>query len=196
MRSIRHLNREKISWGFISVVTKRNAGRVLRADFVKSMKQKGAMLARYLEFMPVGPKAMLKLLPSADEYCLMEKRKKEIIDNNEIYMQDTSQRKCSGLLFFDVEGNIKNCPFFHYAKHTVSEDNLKDTIRNTVKDWSSAEYNGECPLYSDPRNFRDHLQNLGWHSTVSYDEEYLTDITIAKKISDTYRDFLKLRERS
>lgn len=196
IESIKHLNGAKISWGFISVVTALNAKVVLSSGFIQNMKKKGAILARYLEFMPVGPKAIINLLPSADDYYLMEKRKREIIDNDEIYMQDTSQTKCTGLLFFDVDGNIKNCPFFHYAKHNISEGNLKDVIKTTRKDWYSAQYEGECPLYSNPRSFRDHLRELGWNPTVPYDEEYLESAKIANRISNNYKEFLRMKECS
>lgn len=193
MKAIANLNSTGVPWGYLSVVTNINANDVLSPEFVRDKREKGAILARYLEFLPVGPRAMVELIPSGEVYYLMEKRKREIINNGEIYMQDTSQEKCRGLLFFDVDGNIKNCPFFHCSKHNVSEGNILQLVKSTTKDWCSARYLGECPIYSDPQNFKNHLQDLEWKTTVPFEEEYLSNPDVAKLMADNYRTFLAIK---
>ena len=69
---------------------------VLSKDFVKDKKEKGAIMARYLEYLPVGPKALKDLILTGKNYYYMEKRRKEIIRDNEIYRQSTVQEKCTG----------------------------------------------------------------------------------------------------
>jgi MoaA/NifB/PqqE/SkfB family radical SAM enzyme len=195
MQAIKALNVSGVPWGFLSMVTNKNARQVLSKRFVKAMKQKGAILARYLEFIPVGPQADLSLVPSAKTYYLMEKRKQEIIRNNEIYMQETAQKKCLGLVFFDVDGNIKCCPFFHYAKYNAAQGDIEKLIKGSTLDWCRHKYAGECPLYSDQEGFRDYLAGQGWRPTISFNQNNSISAQASKVMSDNYRLFLKMKDK-
>ena len=188
------LNGSDIPWGYIALASDKNAGDVLSKEFVKDTKNKGAVIGRYIEYMPVGENVKKDLVLSGENYYLLEKRKKEIIDNMEIYMQETAQKKCKGLLFFDVEGNIKNCPFMHYAKHNVKGGNIREKIEETINDWYSAEYEGECPIYSDPVKFRDYLVSKGWRGVSSFKEEFLENNEVSELMSKNYKRFLQLKE--
>ncbi len=193
MWAIKVLNAAGIPWGYLSMVTNINAREVLSKKFVKAMKQKGAILARYLEFIPVGPQAAPELVPSAETYYLMEKRKQQIIKNNEIYMQETVQKKCLGLIFFDVDGNIKCCPFFHYSKHNVAQGNIERLIKDSTADWCRAKYLGECPVYSDAEGFKGHLLRQFWKPTSSFNQENSITAQLAKTMSNNYQSFLKIK---
>ena len=193
MRAIEVLNSVGMPWGFLSMVTNLNARQVLSKKFIKTMKQKGAILARYLEFIPVGPRVKPALVPSAETYYLMEKRKREIINNAEIYMQETVQKKCLGLVFFDVDGNIKCCPFFHYSKHHVGQGNIEELIKDSSADWCRNKYSGECPVYSDQEGLKEHLLKRSWKPTVSFNPENSITPQLAKVMSDNYRSFLKIK---
>lgn len=191
--AIDNLNRNNVSWGYISMVTEKNARDVLNQNFIKNMRKKGAFIARYLEYLPVGSQARRDLILSNETYYLLEKRKKEIITSGDIYIQETSQNKCTGLLSFDVYGNIKNCPFFHYAKYNVVNGNLKDSIKKTMRDWISYNYAGECPLYSDPIGLKNHLEKLGWKHIFRDKEEYLNNQEVAQKMMKNYKRFLEIK---
>ncbi|MFH0918550.1 MAG: radical SAM protein [Candidatus Omnitrophota bacterium] len=193
MRAIKVLNAARTPWGYLSMVTDINAHQVLSKKFVKAMKQKGAILARYLEFIPVGPAALPRLVPSAETYYLMEKRKQQIISQGEIYMQDTAQKKCLGLVFFDVDGNIKCCPFFHYFKHNIGQGNIEELVKDSTADWCRAKYSGECPVYSDPEGLKEHLLKQRWRPTISFNQENSITVQLAKVMSDNYRLFLKIK---
>ena len=192
--TIETLNDREIPWGYIALASDKNAEDVLSKAFVKQMRDKGAVVGRYIEYMPVGKNVDRSLILSGENYYLLEKRKKEIIDNMEIYMQETSQKKCMGLVFFDVDGNIKNCPFMHYSRFSVNGGELKEKIDQTINDWLSAEYDGECPIYSNPVGFRDFLLSRGWKSLSSFPEEYLENAEISQMMSCNYHRFLQLKE--
>jgi MoaA/NifB/PqqE/SkfB family radical SAM enzyme len=193
MRAIKVLNTSSVPWGYLSMVTNLNARQVLSKKFVKAMRQKGAILARYLEFLPVGPHAAAKLVPSGETYYLMEKRKRQIIQNSEIYMQEISQKKCLGLIFFDVDGNIKCCPFFHYSKHNLAQGNIEELIKGSIRDWAQAKYPGECPVYAGQEEFKRHLLAKQWRPTASNNQENSITPHLAKIMSDNYRSFLKIK---
>ncbi|MCX5700635.1 MAG: radical SAM protein [Candidatus Omnitrophica bacterium] len=193
MRAIKVLNSVRMPWGYLSMITNINARQVLSKKFVKAMKQKGAILARYLEFFPVGPHATPELVPSAETYYLMEKRKQEIINDDEIYMQETVQKKCLGMIFFDVNGNIKCCPFFHYSKHNIAQGNIEGLIKSSTLDWCRAKYPGECPVYSDQKGLKAHLLKRKWRPTISFSQGNSITPQLAKVMSDNYRSFLKIK---
>lgn len=195
MKAIKLLNQHRVSWGYISMVTEINAEDVLSSKFVKDKKEKGAFIARYLEYLPVGKKANRELILSGEKYYLLEKRKKEIIESCEIYIQETVQDKCSGLLFFDVNGNIKNCVFFHYSKYNANTGAIKKSVRKTIRDWISYKYAGECPLYSDPIGFKNHLEKLGWSHIFKWTEEYLENPDISYQLMQNYQRFLKIKAK-
>ena len=196
MQAIIHLTKHNVAWGFITLVTEQNAQEVLSPDFIADKVQKGACMMRYLEYLPVGSHPLRKHILSGKTYYLLEKRKKEIISSGSIYMQDIVQFKCRGLLYFDVDGYIKNCFSFHLAKYNVTDGDIDSLVKKTRTDWTSYKWNGECPLYSDPIGLKKHLENRGWKHGYPDDEPYLNDPNIARTLMDQYRIFLKLEEQN
>ena len=194
MRAVDNLNKYNVAWGYISMVTEINARDILDDDFVKNLKEKGAFIARYLEYLPVGQKANRDYILSGETYYLLEKRKKELIKSGEIYIQETVQKKCTGLLSFDVDGYIKNCPFFHYAKYNIVDNDIKESVRNTIREWVSFDYTGECPLYSDPLGLKNHLEKCGWKHILDIKEEYLNNRGISRQMMENYQRFLEINE--
>jgi len=192
LHAIKLLNKYQVSWGCITIVTELNAREVLSKNFAQDKIDNGAFLLRYLEYTPVGPNPLTDLILSGETYYLLEKRKKEIIQDKVIYMQETSQKKCNGLLFFSVDGFIKNCFSFHYAKYNAASADLKTAISKLRKEWVSYNWEGECPLYSDPQGFKNHLEKLGWKHQSTVPEPYLIDPTIAAQLSGNYKTFLNL----
>lgn len=193
MRAIKVLNASRIPWGYLSMITDNNARQLLSKKFVKAMKQKGAILARYLEFIPVGQSALPAWVPSGETYYLMEKRKRQIIKNYEIYMQDTLQKKCLGMVFFDVDGNIKCCPFLHYAKHNVAQAHIERSVKDSTFDWCRLRYPGECPLYADAQGLKEQLLSRSWKPTASLNTDNSITAPLAKIMSENYRSFLKIK---
>lgn len=187
------LNKYEVPWGYISVVTETNAHEVLSQEFVNDKIKKGAFLARYLEYLPVGDKPIPNLILSGETYFFMEKRKKEIMNLGTIYIQNTSQSKCTGLVYFEVNGRIKNCFCFHYARYNVCDGDIKKSIQKTCKEWSSYTWKGECPIYSDPVGFKNHLEKKGWKKIFSFEEEYLVNPQIAEQMKRSYQRFLELK---
>jgi MoaA/NifB/PqqE/SkfB family radical SAM enzyme len=192
MRAIELLNNHTIPWGFISMVTELNAQEVLSSAFIRDKQKKGAFIARYLEYLPVGPKPQKDLILSGETYYLLEKRKKEIIGSDMIYMQETTQTKCNGLLFFNVNGFIKNCFCFHYARYKVTDGDIKELVEKTQRDWASYTWVGECPLYADPIGLKNHLENRGWKNLSSTREEYLANPELAQQLVRNYKRFLEI----
>ena len=192
LRAITALTNHNVSWGCITLVTEQNADQVLNWEFVDDKINKGAFLLRYLEYTPVGPSPLVDHILSGENYYLMEKWKKEIIQSKRIYMQETIQSKCQGLLFFSVDGSIKNCFSFHYAKYNASSGEIGESIDQVRSEWVSYNWQGECPLYSDPIGFKNHLESIGWTHRSTLEEPYLVDPAIARKLQESYQRFLAL----
>ncbi len=192
-QAIENCNAYQISWGFITLVAETNAKEVLHPSFIEDKIKKGAIIVRYLEYLPIGPHPLLECILSGKTYYYLQKRKKEIIKNGSIYMQEIVQKKCNGLIFFTVSGHIKNCFCFHYSKYNIQKDEIKKSIENTRKEWISPAWDGECPLYSNPIGFKNHLENIGWKNVSIINEPYLSDPKIAQLMIRNYREFLKLK---
>lgn len=195
IEAVDNLNEYGVPWGYISIVTEKNIHEVLSKDFIQDKIKRGAFIARYIEYIPVGPNPQKHLILSGESYFLLEKRKKEIIESGIIYMQDTTQMKCNGLLYFDVDGNIKNCFCFHYSKYNIADDDIEKSIKKIRKEWTSYNWSGECPIYADPFGFKKHLEKLGWKSISNIDEEYLSNPDIIKQLVQNYKQFIKLKNQ-
>jgi hypothetical protein len=178
-------------------VSHRNAEEVLSPAFIRWMRERGAIVGKYVEYIPLGRVAHLDLIPTGADYAHMERRKKEINARGEIYLHDTEQDKCHGLLFFDVRGRIKACPFLHYSHYAVGEAPLPELATATAREWLGFAYDGECPLYSDPLGLKAHVERLGW-TTWKPPHDYLANPAVCAEMSRRYHDFLALRaaERS
>jgi len=195
LRAIKNLNDCNVCWGFITLVAENNADEVLSQEFLDDKIRKGAIIARYLEYIPVGPRPLFDCILSGENYYKMEKRKHQIVKSGKIYMQEIGESKCSGLLFFTVNGDIKNCFCFHYAKYNVHSGELKDSVEKTRKDWISYNWEGECPIYSDPIGFKKYLEKKGWHYLSKAEEPYLINNELAQQLKDHYQTFLKLKAK-
>ncbi len=193
LHAIDALQRYNVPWGYISLVTEQNAHNVLSNKFITEKTKKGAFIARYLEYLPVGPYPLRELILSGSTYYYLEKRKQDIIKSGIIYMQETMQKKCRGLLFFDVDGNIKNCFCFHYSKYNIKNGHIPRSVENLNHEWISYKWKGECPIYSDPIGFKNHLEHLGWKKTCRLPETYLTDMTLATQLMGNYQRFLQMK---
>jgi MoaA/NifB/PqqE/SkfB family radical SAM enzyme len=193
MNAIDLLQKANASWGYISLVTEQNAHEVLSDEFIVDKTKKGAFIARYLEYLPVGLNPLNDLILSGETYYFLEKRKKEIIQSGIIYMQETTQKKCHGLLFFDVDGNIKNCFCFHYTKYNVAQGNIKKSVEKIRNEWTSYNWMGECHMYSDPIGFKNHLEKIGWKKISSLTETYLSNPDVAKQLMNNYKRFLTIK---
>jgi len=191
--AIENLNNYNVSWGFITLVAETNAQEVLNPEFTEDKIKKGAFIARYLEYLPIGPRPLIECILSGETYYHLEKRKQEIIESGRIYMQELVQSKCHGLLFFTVDGFIKNCFCFHYAKYNVTTGDIGESIGKTREEWISHKWDGECPIYSDPIGFRSHLEKIGWKNMSTIDEPYLIDPKIAQRLKDNYKEFLRIK---
>ena len=191
--AIENLNNYNVSWGFITLVAETNAQEVLNPAFIEDKIKKGAFIARYLEYLPIGPRPLIECILSGETYYHLEKRKQEIIESGRIYMQELVQSKCRGLLFFTVDGFIKNCFCFHYAKYNVTTGDIGESIGKTREEWISHKWDGECPIYSDPIGFRSHLEKIGWKNMSTIDEPYLIDPKIAQRLKDNYKEFLRIK---
>ena len=108
-------------------------------------------------------------------------------------MHKIAESRCTGLLFFSVSGYIKNCFCFHYSKYQVTEGDIKQLVDQTRREWISYEWEGECPLYSDPIGFKNHLETLGWKPLSTVDEPYLIDSEIANQLMYNYQQFLTIK---
>jgi sulfatase maturation enzyme AslB (radical SAM superfamily) len=190
--AINSLNKYNVTWGCLTLVTELNACEVLGDKFIHDKINKRASFLRFLEYIPVGPNPLRELILSGETYYNLEKRKKKVIQNGGIYMQETTQKKCTGLLFFSADGFIKNCFSFHYAKYNIYTDTLQLSIAKLKNDWNSFSWNGECPLYSDPHGLKNHLDALGWTHQSTVPEPYLIDPSLAQLLTHNYKKYLKL----
>ena len=196
MTAIDHMNTYGVSWGFISLVTEQNASEVLHQRFIDDMIKKGAFLARYIEYLPVGPNPQPELILSGNTYYLLEKRKKEIIASGKIYMQETSQEKCNGLLYITVNGDLKNCFCFHYARYNIGSSPIGESIQKTKRDWMSYGWEGECPIYADPQGLKNHLVKRGWKNLNAHQDVYLRNPALAYRLMLNYHQFLTIKAQN
>jgi len=188
------LNAHGVPWGFISMVTNRNIRDVMSRRFISEKKIRGAIIGRYIEYLPVGSAVNKADVLTGENYYFLETRKKEIIQSKEIYMQDTAQRKCAGLLFIDVYGMIRSCPFFYLFKHTADEGDIRDSVEETRRDWLSVSYEGECPLYSDPLGVKNQLEQKGWKPVTPASENFFDNRILRDYMRDQYRIFLDMKK--
>jgi MoaA/NifB/PqqE/SkfB family radical SAM enzyme len=193
MTAIAHLNKYTVPWGYISLVTEQNAHDVLHQSFIDDKINKGAFLARYIEYLPVGPHPKPELILSGKTYYLLEKRKKEITSSGQIYMQEISQEKCKGLLYVTVNGDLKNCFCFHYSKYNIGSRTIGESIEETQNDWMSFCWEGECPIYADPIGLKNHLEKIGWKNLSSAPEIYLKNQSLAHRLMTNYHQFLAIK---
>jgi len=132
MQTMDMLRNYKIPYGFSVTATRKNAKTIVSDKFIEFMIKKGCVMGWYFQYIPVGDKPDVSLMPTPEQRMFVNRRTKEIRLTKPIFLGDfwgdgpfvggcVAGRK---YIHINNDGNIEPCGFVHFAT-----DNIKDVYK-------------------------------------------------------------------
>lgn len=159
---------------FSTTATTENLDVILSDRFIRTMIDMGFLYGWYFQYIPVGTKAVLDLMPTPAQRIYMTKRVKELRrrypillamfwNDGNILEGCMSPKK---YVHVNSNGDVEPCVFAHF-----STDNIRDHSFTEILDSPffhmlremhpfNADHRRPCPLIDNPRVYRDILQQI------------------------------------
>ena len=163
--------------------THENYKAVTSDEFIDMLIEKGARIAWYFHYMPVGNDANPDLLLSPDEREFVYRRVREIRSeesSHQIFTIDFQNDAefiggCiaggKNYLHINSNGDVEPCVFIHYSSANIKNQDLLDCLRQPLflKYRENQPFNDNmlqpCPMLENPERLHEMVKETGAHST-------------------------------
>jgi len=133
------LKEHGVPFGFSATVTRKNNEFVVSDEFVDFYEDKGCIIGWYFQYMPVGRKPDLSLMPTAEQRMNRYRRILELRAEREMIIADffTDAPLVGGCiaggrayLHINCKGDVEPCVFAHFAADNVYEKPLYEILKS------------------------------------------------------------------
>jgi len=138
MEAMDNLNEEGCIFGFSATMTRQNAGALTSDEFVDLMVNKGCYLGWYFQYLPIGKKPALEMMPTPQQRNRLRQQVSKWRDTKEIFIGDfwndgpAVQGCIAGRSFLHInnKGDVEPCAFVHFAVDNIHGKTLWETINS------------------------------------------------------------------
>lgn len=180
MDRIKQVRQAGVPFGVSVSVTRHNHEEVLSDEFLKLFfNELGAFYAFFFQYLPIGRKPSLELMPTPEERLLFWRRVWKVVEEKRLFLIDfwnhgplangcISAGRAGGYLYIDWNGKIMPCVFAPYTAANINQiyqnggtlnDALAVPFFQAIRDWQ-IDYGGWKPSaegnWLSPCPFRDH----------------------------------------
>ncbi len=141
MAAMDYLREEGVVFGGSITETRENIELVSSEELVDMLIDKGAMLIWYFQYIPIGRKPKMELMPTPQQRDLLRRRINYLRANKPIFIGDfwndgphvdgciAGGRK---YLHVNANGDVEPCVFTHFAVDNIRETSLWDAINSNL----------------------------------------------------------------
>lgn len=196
--AIERLHQAKVPWLASTIVNASNFKEVISKEFFIQMQKYGAVALKLHHYFPAGENPNTQLMLKPEQEIQLEKRVEQINSGYSIpiiYFSNNSS--CKSFITFDVEGNIKICPYFHYTKRNINEletEKIPEFIDTLVKKWKtlSSRTSHYCPFVSNPQYVAEFVKKNEWRPTGK-PQAIITEEGLMGKIENDFALYKKTK---
>jgi len=208
MRAMDSLRREGALFFFSVCTTRQNYKDAVSDRFVDLMVEKGAALGWYFNYMPVGRRPELDLMPTPEQRNYIRRRVSQLRTEKPILLIDfwgdgplVDGCLAGGKLYLHItnNGDVEPCIFCHFAVDNIKEKNLEEVLNsNFFKAIRRAQPFGHndirpCPLIDHPGAMAGLIKKYQAQPTHKEAEGLITDLIpplreYAKEVAKMYRE--------
>lgn len=197
-----NLRNEGVLFGFSATATRANNEFILSDQFIDFYVQKGCFLGWYFNYMPIGRRPELDLMPTPAQRNWRRERLNSIRDSKPILLSDfwndgplSGGCIAGGRSYFHINsnGDAEPCVFAHFALDNIKEKSLVEVLDSRMF-WAirkrqpySANLMRPCMIIDNPNVLRDIVAESGAHPTHPGAETIITDLAGSlDKYADEY----------
>ena len=185
------LKERGVPFGFSATVTRENNEFVVSEEFVDFYMQKGCLLGWYFNYIPIGRKPDLSLMPTPEQRIYRLERLRELRKTRPILLADfwNDGPLVGGCiaggrryLHINAKGDVEPCVFIHFAVDNIKEKSLLDILRSDLfkeirrRQPYSKNYLRPCMIIDNPYILRQVVAKCGAHATHPGGETVITEL--------------------
>lgn len=186
IRVMEILKKKKLPFGISCCYTSQNTETIASEAYIDEMIAKGAKMAWFFTYIPVGNDAMPELIVTAEQRELMYKSIRKYRKTKPIFTMDfwndgeyvdgciAGGRK---YLHINANGDIEPCAFIHYSDSNIHEKTLLEAFRSPLfmQYQANQPFNSNhlrpCPLLDNKGRLAEIVEKSGAKSTDLRDPE-------------------------
>ncbi|MFZ1946701.1 MAG: radical SAM protein [bacterium] len=131
------LKEKGVLFGFSATATRSNNEFVVSDEFVDFYGSRGCVIGWYFNYVPVGRRPQMELMPTPEQRMERRRRLLELRATREMVLADfwndgalTGGCIAGGRSYFHINanGDVEPCVFTHFSLHNIRQHSLKDVI--------------------------------------------------------------------
>ncbi len=138
MEAMDNLREEGSIFGFSATMTRQNADALTSDEFIDLMVDKGCYLGWYFQYIPIGNKPDLEMMPTPQQRNRLRQQVTKWRDTKEIFVGDFwndgphVQGCMAGRSFLHInnKGDVEPCTFVHFAVDNINNKTLWEAINS------------------------------------------------------------------
>lgn len=182
MEAMDRLHERGVFFGFSATSTAMNYKTIVTDEFVEMMVDKGAMLGWYFNYLPVGLKPTLDLMPNPEQRNYVRQRINKLREKYPMLLVDfwgdgslVGGCQSAGRAYFHINsnGDVEPCVFNHFSVDNIREKSMVECLTspfftrlregipfsdNTLR---------PCPIIDHPGELRSAIQEFDAHATCA-----------------------------
>ena len=201
-RAMDLLRENGVIFGFSATATRQNNEFIVSNEFVDYYMEKGIFIGWYFNYIPIGKKPNLDMMPTPEQRDYRRKRIIELRDTKKTVLADfwndgilTNGCLAGGQEYFHVisNGDVEPCVFCHFAADNVKQKGLKEIVESPffAAFKRRRPYNENllrpCTIIDNPHVLREAVAEGKAHPTHPGAESIIT--TLAPAIDEYARQY-------
>jgi len=139
MRAMDALRSNGVIFGFSATATRHNNDFIVSDEFVDFYEKKGCFIGWYFNYVPIGRKPNMDLMPTPEQRIYRRRRLLQLRSERRILLADfwndgplTGGCIAGGRSYLHINsnGDVEPCVFAHFALHNIKQTRLIDVLRS------------------------------------------------------------------
>lgn len=202
MEAMDHLAEAGVLFGASCTETRDNAEEICSDEFVDALVAKKAMVIWYFQYIPIGRKPALELMPTPEQRDRFRRRVRELRNSKPIFIGDfwNDGYFVGGCIaggrqyvHINANGDVEPCVFCHFAVDNIKEKSLREVLRSDffraiqARQPYSDNLLRPCMLVDCPWVLEEVVREYGAHPTHPGAESIITELKEPlKKYAEEY----------
>ncbi len=179
LAAMAHLREEGVLFGFSATATRRNNELIMSEDFVRFLAKQGCFIGWYFNYIPIGKKPTLDLMPTPEQRIyrrqrLVELRKKAPLILADFWNDGPLVGGCIAgdrYLHINSRGDVEPCVFVHFSVDNIREKSLAEILNSDFfkairrRQPYSPNYFRPCLIIDHPHLLRELIGECAAHPT-------------------------------